>query len=109
MILSCWIRSLRSAALVCAAACSTALLPADCSNAADTVMLFNGKDFSGWHGRPTVDPRKWSTTPDADKSKWNQEIADHWKVEGNEIVNDGQGAYLTTNSEYGDFDLSLAY
>ena len=72
-------------------------------------MLFNGKDFSGWHGRPTVDPRKWSTTPDADKAKWNQEIADHWKVEGNEIVNDGQGAYLTTNGEYGDFDLSLDY
>ena len=109
MILSGWIRSFRHATLVCVAACSTVLLPTDWTNAADTVMLFNGKDFSGWHGRPTVDPRKWSTTPDADKAKWNQEIADHWKVEGNEIVNDGQGAYLTTNGEYGDFDLSLDY
>jgi len=109
MILSGWIRSFRHATLVCVAACSTVLLPTDWTNAADTVMLFNGKDFSGWHGRPTVDPRKWSTTPDADKTKWNQEIADHWKVEGNEIVNDGQGAYLTTNGEYGDFDLSLDY
>ena len=109
MILSGWIRSFRHATLVCVAACSTVLLPTDWTSAADTVMLFNGKDFSGWHGRPTVDPRKWSTTPDADKAKWNQEIADHWKVEGNEIVNDGQGAYLTTNGEYGDFDLSLDY
>lgn len=109
MFLSRWIRSFGHAALACAAACSTALLPADLSFAADPVMLFNGKDFSGWHGRPTVDPRKWSTTADADKAKWNQEIADHWKVDGNEIVNDGQGAYLTTNSEYGDFDLSLDY
>ncbi len=109
MILSCCIRSFRHATLVCVATCSTVLLPTDWTNAADTVMLFNGKDFSGWHGRPTVDPRKWSTTPDADKAKWNQEIADHWKVEGNEIVNDGQGAYLTTNGEYGDFDLSLDY
>lgn len=109
MFLSCCIRSFRHATLVCVAACSTLLLPTDWTNAADSVMLFNGKDFSGWHGRPTVDPRKWSTTPDADKAKWNQEIADHWKVDGNEIVNDGQGAYLTTNGEYGDFDLSLDY
>ena len=79
------------------------------AKAGDPVELFNGKDFSGWHGRPTVDPRKWETTPDTDKAKWNQEIADHWKVEGNEIVNDGKGAYLTTNAEFGDFDLTLDF
>lgn len=71
--------------------------------------LFNGTDFSGWHGRPTVDPRKWNETSEQDKAKWNQEIADHWKVEGGEIVNDGNGAYLTTNAEFGDFELALQY
>lgn len=71
--------------------------------------IFNGKDFSNWHGRPTVDPRKWSTTPDADKAKWAQEIKDHWRIENDEIVNDGQGAYLTTNDEYGDFEFAFEY
>jgi hypothetical protein len=56
--------------------------------AAEPIQLFNGKDFAGWHGRTTIDPRKWESTPEADKAKWNQEIADHWKVDGNEIVND---------------------
>ncbi len=71
--------------------------------------LFNGKDFNGWHGRPTVDPRKWETTPESDKAKWNEEITQHWRVDGTEIVNDGKGAYLTTNEEFGDFELSLEY
>jgi len=82
--------------------------------AADPVQLFNGKlfngkDFNGWHGRTTVDPRKWESTPETDKAKWNQEIVDHWKVDGGEIVNDGKGAYLTTNAEFGDFDLILDF
>ncbi|MFM7975284.1 MAG: DUF1080 domain-containing protein, partial [Pirellula sp.] len=97
--------------LACQAIASVSLvfLGTCTANAGDPVELFNGKDFSGWHGRPTVDPRKWETTPDTDKAKWNQEIADHWKVEGNEIVNDGKGAYLTTNAEFGDFDLTLDF
>lgn len=77
--------------------------------ASEPIHPFNGKDFSGWHGRTTVDPRKWEMTPDADKAKWNQEIKDHWKIEGDEIVNDGQGAYLTTDQEFGDFDLTLDF
>lgn len=93
--------AIASVSLVFVAACST--------QAAEPIELFNGKDFSGWHGRPTVDPRKWESTPEADKAKWNQEIADHWKVDGKEIVNDGKGAYLTTNAEFGDFDLTLDF
>ena len=37
--------------------------------------------------RPTTDMRK------------------HWRVEDGEIINDGQGAYLTTDKDYGDFEL----
>ena len=94
-------RAIASVSLVFSGTCPT--------KAGDPVDLFNGKDFSGWHGRTTVDPRKWETTPDAEKAKWNQEIADHWKVDGNEIVNDGKGAYLTTNAEFGDFDLTVDF
>ena len=79
------------------------------AHAGDPIQLFNGKDFSGWHGRPTLDPRKWESTSDADKEKWNKEIAAHWKVENGEIINDGQGAYLSTNANYGDFDLVLDF
>lgn len=75
----------------------------------DPKPLFNGVDFDGWHGRPTVDPRKWETTPDSDKAKWNEEITQHWRIDGKEIVNDGKGAYLTTNEEFGDFELVLEY
>lgn len=97
-----WLRAGAIAGLSLWTACGSAL-------AGDNVNLFNGKDFTGWHGRPTVDPRKWDSTPEADKAKWNQEIKDHWRVDGNEIVNDGKGAYLTTNQEFGDFDLTLDF
>jgi len=71
--------------------------------------LFNGKSFEGWHGRPTLDPRKWAETPQAKKDEWNKEIQEHWKIEGDTIVNDGKGAYLTTNEEYGDIELLVDY
>jgi hypothetical protein len=77
--------------------------------ASETKTLFTGKDFSGWHGRSTTDPRLWTTTSDAEKEKWNQEITQHWSIDGDEIVNDGRGAYLTTNEEFGDFELQLEY
>ena len=76
---------------------------------ADDVQLFNGKDFSNWHGRSTTDPAKWDKVPDADKAKWNQEIKDHWSIKGDVIVSDGQGVYLTTNQEFGDFEFSFEY
>lgn len=71
--------------------------------------LFNGKDFDGWHGRPTLDPRKWESTPEEKKTQWNNEIKEHWKVDGDTIVNDGKGAYLTTNEEFGDIELLVEY
>ena len=78
------------------------------SNAED-VQLFNGKDFSNWHGRSTTDPAKWDKISDSEKAKWNQEIKDHWSIDGDVIVNDGKGAYLTTNQEFGDFEFSFDY
>ena len=76
---------------------------------ADDVQLFNGKDFGNWHGRTTTDPAKWDIVPEADKAKWNQEIKDHWKIQGDVIVSDGQGAYLTTTQDFGDFEFSFDY
>lgn len=76
---------------------------------AEDVQLFNGKDFSNWHGRPTVDPAKYDSQPEDVRAKWNDEIKTHWSIDGAEIVNDGKGAFLTTNEDYADFDFSFDY
>ncbi len=75
--------------------------------------LFNGTDLTGWWGLGTEDPAKWKALP-ADKfaEKKAASIADiraHWRVENGELVNDGNGLYLTSEAEYGDFELSLDY
>ena len=75
--------------------------------------LFNGKDFGGWHGMPHFDPRQLAAMPAADREKqvaaWNDDLKKHWKVEGDEIVNDGEGVYLTTDKDYGDIELLVDY
>jgi hypothetical protein len=77
------------------------------------VNLFNGKDFSNWWGFGTSDPRKFKALPPAEQAKIKEanmkDIQAHWKVEGNEIVNDGKGLYLTTEKEFADYELHLEY
>lgn len=80
-----------------------------CQGLADDVQLFNGKDFSNWHGRDTTDPTKWDTVSEQQKTKWNQDIKDHWKIDGDVIVSDGHGAFLTTNQDFADFEFSFEY
>jgi hypothetical protein len=88
--------------------------------------LFNGKDLSGWRGGTTFDHRKLlAMTPEARAEqikKWT--AADQkdgflstnpktnkgrWYVENEELVNDGSGAYATTEKDYGDFELLVEY
>lgn len=71
--------------------------------------LFNGKDLSGWHGRPHLDPRKWDATEEAQREEWNKDAETHWSAEEGVLVNDGHGVFLTTNKEYGDIELLLEY
>ncbi|MGH7222570.1 MAG: 3-keto-disaccharide hydrolase, partial [Gemmataceae bacterium] len=75
--------------------------------------LFNGKDFSGWHGMPHFDPYKLAAMSEEDRKaqidKWNDDLKKHWKVEKGEIVNDGHGVYLTTDKDYGDIELLVDY
>jgi len=73
--------------------------------------LFNGKDLAGWHGMPHHNP--YELDMDADKAKritkWTEDAFKHWKAENNELVNDGNGAYLTTDKEYGDIEFWIEY
>lgn len=88
--------------------------------------LFNGKDLAGWRGGETFDHRKllamsaeerkeqirkWTA---ADQKNSMLEVSEatkkpHWYVENGELVNDGLGAYATTEKDYGDFELLVDY
>ena len=75
--------------------------------------LFNGKDLSGWHGMGHFSPVKMAAMPEADRkakraADW-ENAQQHWSVDKGELVNDGKGVYLTTDREYGDFELRIDY
>jgi hypothetical protein len=74
--------------------------------------LWNGVDLSGWHGQRHFDPYKIDAMSAQEKQKLRAEddaTLTHWKCENGELVNDGEGAYLTTDRDYGDVDLRLDY
>ena len=75
--------------------------------------LFNGSDLEGWTALKTQDPRKFRALPDEEQSALMEDgieaAAEFWRVENGEIVNDGKGPYLTTLSEYRDFELMVDY
>ena len=77
------------------------------------VALFNGKDLSGWKGLGHFNPqdlRKMSPEERAKKEAADREdMTKHWTVEDGELVNDGHGVFLTTEKEYGDFELLIDY
>jgi hypothetical protein len=70
------------------------------------VPLFNGKDFAGWHGLKTMDPRTFESLATDEKAKvlaaGTEDLKKHWRVEDGVIINDGQGVYLTTDKDYGE-------
>jgi Domain of Unknown Function (DUF1080) len=79
--------------------------------------LFNGKDLDGWHGWAIhekgfgpVDLAKLDATAKAKKVEaWTTDAKMHWSVEKGELVNDGKGAYLATDRDYGDIELLIEY
>ena len=86
--------------------------------------LFNGQDLRGWYGWGTRDPAELSRMSPSEQADYKrmsvegglpvkkagpEHINAHWKVENGEIVNDGQGLYLTTDKDYGDFELMVEY
>lgn len=75
--------------------------------------LGNETDLAGWWGFDTEDPRKvYAADPDALAARVaesKKDISKHWRNEGGVLVNDGSGLYLTTEEQYGDFELLLEY
>lgn len=79
--------------------------------------LFNGRDLSGWRGRPGgggifspyVEARYTAEERAAKQAEWNADRDKHWRVdvERREIVSDGHGVHLATERPYGDFELRV--
>ena len=77
------------------------------------VALFNGEDLTGWHGMSTYDIRKLDKMSEQERTAqlatWTDDAKNHWSVKGGELVNDGHGAFLTTDKHYGDIELLIDY
>jgi len=79
--------------------------------------IFNGKDLSGWRGRPggggVFSPyveAKFTPEERATKqAEWNADRDAHWRVDTakGEIVSDGKGVHLATEKMYGDFEFRV--
>ena len=88
---------------------------------AGVVARFNGRDLTGWRGGDTFDHRKLlAMSEDARKAqlaKWTASMKEvsnktgkpHWYAENGDLVNDGFGAYASTEKDYGDFELWVEY
>ncbi|HEY0983774.1 3-keto-disaccharide hydrolase [Schlesneria sp.] len=91
----------------------TATFAADNEPPAGFRALFNGKDLAGWHGLDTKDPRAvqaLSAAEQADARKASlEDVNKHWSVQKGELVNDGYGLYLTSNENFGDYELFVSY
>jgi hypothetical protein len=79
--------------------------------------IFNGKDLTGWHAWAIHDKAAGpldlaKLSPEERQKKidaWTADARKHWTAENGELVNDGKGAYLTTDKEYGDIELLVDY
>ena len=64
-------------------------------------------------GTETEDPAKWmALSPQELKKKKEASLKDikqHWKVQDGILINDGKGLYLSTEKNYGDFELMVDY
>lgn len=72
-------------------------------------VLFDGTSYKGWHGRPHYDPRTWDKVTAEQRAEWDKDMQAHWSFENNELVNDGNGVYMTSNRDFGDMELLIEY
>ena len=109
------IPALAAIALCLSVAPSTPLLAREEANSPPKgfVALFDGKNLDGWHGMPHFDPRQLEAMSKEERAakiaEWTADAKKHWTVEDGELVNDGEGAYLATDKDYGDIELRIDY
>ncbi len=96
--------------VVCCSVAVAAFVLARAGDPPRAVKLSDGT-LAAFRGRPQLDPRE-EAAYDAKKlaalqAEWDADAAKHWRVEKDEIVNDGSGVYLTTRADHRDFELTL--
>ncbi len=99
------------------------LIPPFSASAAEPVVpqgftaIFNGTDLAGWHGwtihEKGAAPADFAKLAMEDQKRkidqWTNDAKSHWSVQNGELVNDGKGAYLATDQNYGDIELLIEY
>lgn len=96
------------AALLCAPL--AALPAAEPQPPAGFVAIFNGKDFTGWHGfNPHAVTKLEGEKRAAALQAMREDFPNHWSVENGELVNVGTGPYACTDRDFGDIDLWIEY
>ena len=109
---------LAASSLLLAQAPAPAKAPAPPPKAPDGfTVLFNGKDLSGWRGRPGgggvfspyVEAKFTPEEREAKRKEWNADRDLHWSVDAasGELVSDGKGVHLATEKPYGDFEFRV--
>jgi acetyl esterase/lipase len=98
------------ALVACLTTMSSSSLAADPAPPKGFQAIFNGSDLEGWYG---MNPHQGANlTGDAKAANLAQQRAEfpkHWSIEDGELVNDGHGAYATTEKEYGDIEFMIEY
>lgn len=94
-------RRLAGFAVLIASSCVAPLAMAE-DNFEGFVSIFPEASLAGWVGGTTIDPTK--ITPEQ-QAKWDAELHDHWRVDGDDLVSDGHSPHLVTARKYDDFEL----
>ena len=75
--------------------------------------LFDGKSLDGWRGIGAIDPRDLAALSGDERARrfaeWTAEAQRHWRIEDGLLICDGEGPFLATARDYGDFELELEY
>ncbi len=107
------IRSFLTLAIVSLLLVPASSLSAEIKAPKGFTSLFNGKDLSNWYGWSTKNPEElWKLSTEeqkAYKDESRKDINEHWSIDGDVIVNDGHGLYLTTEKEFSDYELLIDY
>lgn len=92
---------------------ATAMAPMPQTPVVAPIPLWNGRDLAGWHGQRHFDPYKLAAMTPEKRAAMRKEddatMRQHWRVDGDELVNDGDGAYLTSDASFGDAEFQLDY